>query len=272
MSRSKDSPYHHGDLKRTLVDAALRILESHGPAELTFRRLAKDVHVSHAAPLAHFPDRLSLDAAIASRGFRQLDSTLAAIGGVAPGPVAPAAPALQAPVPAAPVIPFQRAIPRPRLLSFAADRPGSVPMAAASFREPSPEPSRLAARLVALALAYLGFALERPGLYRAMVDPELARRLAGLMEGDETSDAEFLELAQGKDEVFQRFVALVQAGQRGGEFRADLPAEQIARLFLGLAEGLAQQYIEEKPGARGERLKEAKQLFELQLRAVVLSG
>jgi len=151
-----------------------------------------------------------------------------------------------------------------RLLSYSEAHEARMPMATGSFREPVP--SRVGKRLIALALAYVRFALERPGLYRAMYDRELARKLADLKDAE--SDLEFLELAQGKSEVFGRFLALAEAGQRAGEFRGGVPAEHIARLVLGLAEGLAQQYIEEKPGARGERLREAEQLFELQLRAV----
>jgi AcrR family transcriptional regulator len=43
-------PYHHGDLRRALLDAAVEAIEGAGPAELSLRDLARRIGVSHAAP------------------------------------------------------------------------------------------------------------------------------------------------------------------------------------------------------------------------------
>lgn len=65
-------PYHHGDLHRALLDAALAIVEESGVAALTLRAVARRVGVTHAAPYRHFPDKAALLAAVATEGFRQL--------------------------------------------------------------------------------------------------------------------------------------------------------------------------------------------------------
>jgi len=63
-------PYHHGDLRRALVEAGLAILREEGLASLTLRAIAARVGVSHAAPRRHFPSLEALQAAIAAEGFR----------------------------------------------------------------------------------------------------------------------------------------------------------------------------------------------------------
>jgi AcrR family transcriptional regulator len=64
--------YHHGDLRRTLVETALAIVESAGPGALSLRELARRAGVSHAAPYRHFPSREALLVELASEGFRGL--------------------------------------------------------------------------------------------------------------------------------------------------------------------------------------------------------
>jgi AcrR family transcriptional regulator len=68
MSRSKNS-YHHGDLRRALLDAALLEIEETGLEGLSLRKLAARVGVSHAAPEHHFPNIRSLHNAMAKEGF-----------------------------------------------------------------------------------------------------------------------------------------------------------------------------------------------------------
>ena len=58
-------PYHHGDLRRALVDAARRILENEGPSALSLRAVAREAGVSPAAPYHHFKDRGELLEAVA---------------------------------------------------------------------------------------------------------------------------------------------------------------------------------------------------------------
>ncbi len=64
--------YHHGDLKRALIQAGVEILSTEGLGALSLRKVASRAGVSHAAPYAHFTDKQGLIAAISTEGFRQL--------------------------------------------------------------------------------------------------------------------------------------------------------------------------------------------------------
>lgn len=64
--------YHHGDLRRTLLDEAARVIEEVGPNSLSLRELARRAGVSHAAPAHHFGDRRGLLTALAAQGLRML--------------------------------------------------------------------------------------------------------------------------------------------------------------------------------------------------------
>jgi AcrR family transcriptional regulator len=70
-------PYHHGDLRRALVDAARRILEAEGPTALSLRAVAREAGVSPAAPYHHFKDKAELLDAVASEGWQMLDAAMA---------------------------------------------------------------------------------------------------------------------------------------------------------------------------------------------------
>jgi AcrR family transcriptional regulator len=65
-------PYHHGDLKNALIQAAIAILSEEGAGALSLRKAASRAGVSHAAPYAHFRDKQDLIAAISTEGFRLL--------------------------------------------------------------------------------------------------------------------------------------------------------------------------------------------------------
>ena len=65
----KQRRYHHGDLRRTLLDAAERELEDKGIEGFTLRGCAKRAGVSHAAPAHHFKDANTLLSALAAEGF-----------------------------------------------------------------------------------------------------------------------------------------------------------------------------------------------------------
>ncbi|MCX4417331.1 TetR/AcrR family transcriptional regulator [[Kitasatospora] papulosa] len=71
-------PYHHGNLRTDLLDAAERSLRAHGAEQLSLRDLARDVGVSHAAPRRHFADRRALLDALAESGFTRLGEQLRA--------------------------------------------------------------------------------------------------------------------------------------------------------------------------------------------------
>lgn len=61
--------YHHGNLRRALIDAALEIIGEHGVKALSIREVAKKAGVSHAAPYRHFRDKEDLLSAVAIEGF-----------------------------------------------------------------------------------------------------------------------------------------------------------------------------------------------------------
>jgi AcrR family transcriptional regulator len=71
-SRTADKPYHHGNLRETLLDAADALLSERGVAALTLREVAKSAGVSHAAPYHHFASLNELLAAVAERAFTTL--------------------------------------------------------------------------------------------------------------------------------------------------------------------------------------------------------
>src|SRR5689334_23769031 len=80
MSEAKSAesrPYHHGDLRRALVDAARRLLEAEGPTALSLRAVAREAGVSPAAPYHHFKDKAELLDAVAQEGWEMLEQFMA---------------------------------------------------------------------------------------------------------------------------------------------------------------------------------------------------
>ena len=71
-TRESSSRYHHGDLKNSLVQAALTILERDGADALSMRAIAGEVGVSHTAPYAHFKNKRELIKAITEMGYELL--------------------------------------------------------------------------------------------------------------------------------------------------------------------------------------------------------
>lgn len=73
MKKSPDkNSYHHGDLKKALLEASLRILKDEGYKALSLRKAATYAGVSQSAPYRHYEDLESLYADIAEEGFRML--------------------------------------------------------------------------------------------------------------------------------------------------------------------------------------------------------
>ena len=64
--------YHHGNLRETLLQGAVRVIAELGPAAFTLREVARRAGVSHNAPYRHFRDKDALLAAVAAQGFREL--------------------------------------------------------------------------------------------------------------------------------------------------------------------------------------------------------
>jgi AcrR family transcriptional regulator len=69
-------PYHHGDLRRALIEAALQLIAAEGARALTLREVARRAGVTHAAPYRHFPSKDALLAAVAEEGFRGLHNAM----------------------------------------------------------------------------------------------------------------------------------------------------------------------------------------------------
>jgi len=68
--------YHHGNLKETLIRAALDLIARKGPSGFTFAEAARFAGVSPAAPYRHFRDRDELLANVALRGFTLFEAAL----------------------------------------------------------------------------------------------------------------------------------------------------------------------------------------------------
>ncbi len=69
---STAAPYHHGNLRQALVDAAVDAARERGPDGLAVRELARTVGVSHNAAYRHFADREALVEVVAAEGLVRL--------------------------------------------------------------------------------------------------------------------------------------------------------------------------------------------------------
>jgi AcrR family transcriptional regulator len=76
--RARSGAYHHGDLPRALVQAAVQAVARQGPEALTLREVARAVGVSHTAAYRHFADRAALLQAVAEEGFDRLGARMSA--------------------------------------------------------------------------------------------------------------------------------------------------------------------------------------------------
>lgn len=120
VMRTDSSPkdtYHHGNLRRALMDGALAVIRERGLEALSLREVAAAAGVSHAAPYHHFADKGALVRALGYEALLRLDQGMA------------------------------------EAQEAAGDDPGE--------------------RLVAIGLAYVVFAVERPDYYAAMRAPEM---------------------------------------------------------------------------------------------------
>jgi AcrR family transcriptional regulator len=71
-------PYHHGNLRRVLLDEALAVIRAEGVEALTLRGIGARAGVSRSALYRHFADKRALLAAVATEGFRALRQQLVA--------------------------------------------------------------------------------------------------------------------------------------------------------------------------------------------------
>ncbi|MEM8496583.1 MAG: TetR/AcrR family transcriptional regulator [Pseudomonadota bacterium] len=73
MTFASNNPYHHGDLRKILINEAARLLSQNGENGLSMRKLAGEIGVSRTAPYHHFKDKHELLCAIAEEGFHRFD-------------------------------------------------------------------------------------------------------------------------------------------------------------------------------------------------------
>lgn len=76
--------YHHGDLRRALVQEAARTIDREGVAGLTLRAVGQRLGVSRTALYRHFADKSALVAAVGLEGFRAFHAVMRAAGGERP--------------------------------------------------------------------------------------------------------------------------------------------------------------------------------------------
>jgi AcrR family transcriptional regulator len=72
-----ERPYHHGDLRRAIIKAALEILRETQSLEFSLRELARRAGVSHNAPYKNFSEKRELLAAVSAAGFEMLTKRMA---------------------------------------------------------------------------------------------------------------------------------------------------------------------------------------------------
>ena len=74
--KKRAGQYHHGDLRRALLEEAVRTIQTHGVETLTLRTVGERLGVSRTALYRHFADKPALLAAVGREGFRLLRLTL----------------------------------------------------------------------------------------------------------------------------------------------------------------------------------------------------
>jgi AcrR family transcriptional regulator len=79
--RKPPGRYHHGDLRRALLQEAVRVIHGHGVEMLTLRAVGERLGVSRTALYRHFADKSALLEAVAGEGFRMLRLELLAAWG-----------------------------------------------------------------------------------------------------------------------------------------------------------------------------------------------
>src|ERR1700741_350130 len=77
MRLHRKSGYHHGELRRTLLDVSIDVIDRRGVDALNLRELAARAGGSSGgAPSHHFADRGALLSAIAEEGFAGLAAAM----------------------------------------------------------------------------------------------------------------------------------------------------------------------------------------------------
>jgi AcrR family transcriptional regulator len=78
-ARKPHRSYHHGNLRRALLDEALATIQAEGVAALTLRSIGARLGVSRTALYRHFADKRALLTAVATEGFAALRQKLVSV-------------------------------------------------------------------------------------------------------------------------------------------------------------------------------------------------
>jgi len=70
--KMSENEYHHGELRKALIETGRKLMEKTGIEKLSIRSLAMEIGVSHNAPYRHFKNKNELLAAIANEGYHEL--------------------------------------------------------------------------------------------------------------------------------------------------------------------------------------------------------
>ena len=71
-ARITEPKYHHGDLRRAILEAALELIKESGIQSLSLREIARRIGVTPAAPYHHFKDRGEILLQIGMQGYVDL--------------------------------------------------------------------------------------------------------------------------------------------------------------------------------------------------------
>jgi AcrR family transcriptional regulator len=153
-ARKPRRAYHHGNLRRALLDEALATIRSEGVNGLTLREIGARLGVSRTALYRHFADKRALLTAVATEGFRALRQQLVKAWEEGGGGRA----AFQAMGVA--------------YIRFAVANPSHYRVMFGSFVDPEGRDSELAA--------------EAGGAFQALVDALSALQHEAIMRGDDT--------------------------------------------------------------------------------------
>ena len=81
--------YHHGDLRKALIDVSLEWVREHGADALSLRQVAREAGVSSGAPYKHFANKEELLSAVAARAIEeQLEHQREAVAQAGDSPLA----------------------------------------------------------------------------------------------------------------------------------------------------------------------------------------
>ena len=84
MAGRAKTTYHHGDLRRALLDGCFELLDEGGIEAVVMAKAARRAGVSSGAPYRHFRDRTELLHAMAQEAASQFRGAMARAAGLAP--------------------------------------------------------------------------------------------------------------------------------------------------------------------------------------------